>query len=161
MSFNSNDKFKIYRAGIIPYFVHDNGVIEMLFMKPANTSFGADIDPITFQPVMRYQLAKGRIENGENSEQAAIREGGEETGLKEDNIIQILHVGTFLGRTEVYIAKIKDKNDFAPHDYETESTKWFTIDEFRKDGRSLHLDLVEKSHIIMDINEQAYGSYRY
>jgi len=97
---------------------------------------------------MRYQLAKGRIENGENSEQAAIREGGEETGLKEDNIIQILHVGTFLGRTEVYIAKIKDKNDFAPHDYETESTKWFTIDEFRKDGRSLHLDLVEKSHII-------------
>lgn len=154
MSYGSGDKQKIFRAGVIPYYKDETGVIRMLFMKPSNTNYGGDIDPETGEWVLRYQLAKGRIEKNEIAQEAALREGEEEVGLKQDNILMVLHVGTFLGRTEVYIAKIKDPNDFGPHHYETESTCWMTLEEFEVDGRELHRDLVRKSHLLIETTEE-------
>lgn len=153
MSFNSNDKQKIFRAGIIPYIINDKGDIEMLFMKPAHTLFGADADPVTGELIMKYQLAKGRIEKDEDALTAAIREGCEETGLVPENIAATWHIGTFLGRTEVFVAKCLDKTNFVEPDIETESVKWLTIDEFEKEGRSLHQELVATAHMIISMNE--------
>lgn len=157
MSFNSNDKQKIFRAGIIPYIVNENNEIEMLFMKPAHTNFGAELDPITNQLTMKYQLAKGRIEQNEDAREAAIREGCEETGLKVENISQVVHIGNFLGRTELFVAKCLSKTDFGEPDYETESTKWLTLTEFETEGRQLHQDLVHKAHQIIELNEEYYN----
>lgn len=154
MSFNSNDKQKIFRAGIIPYIINNNGEIEMLFMKPAHTLFGADVDPVTGELVMKYQLAKGRIEKGEDALTAAIREGSEETGLVKENIITTWHIGTFLGRTEVFVAKCLDKDNFTEPDIETESVKWLTMEQFEHEGRELHRELVETAHMIIEMNEE-------
>ncbi|MCB1712082.1 MAG: NUDIX domain-containing protein [Candidatus Riesia sp.] len=154
MSFNSNDKQKIFRAGIIPYIINNDGEIEMLFMKPAHTLFGADIDPVTGDLIMKYQLAKGRIEKGEDALTAAIREGCEETGLVKENIMATWYIGTFLGRTEVFVAKCLDKENFTETDIETESVKWLTIDQFEKEGRELHMELVETAHMIIEMNEE-------
>lgn len=157
MSFGSGDKHKIYRAGVIPYY-NDNGTIRMLFMKPSNSKFGGDINPETGEMEMRYQLAKGRIEKNENAQEAALREGEEEVGLKLENIMFALHVGTFLGRTEVYIAKIIDPAIFGEHHYETESTCWMTLEEFEQSGRVLHRDLVRQSHFLIEMTEENLGT---
>lgn len=159
MSFNSNDKQKIYRAGIIPYIINENNEIEMLFMKPAHTQFGADLNEETGQLEMKYQLAKGRIEQDENAQEAAIREGCEETGLTIDNIEQVIHVGNFLGRTEVFVAKCKTKDNFNDPDYETESVAWLTLEQFNTLGRKLHFELVEKSHMIIELHEEYTSTY--
>lgn len=159
MSFQSNDKQKIYRAGVIPYFINSDNDIEMLFMKPAHSLFGAELDVLTNEVVMKYQLAKGRIEQGEDSREAAIREGCEETGLKTSNISQVLHIGNFLGRTELYVAKCLSKNDFDAPDYETESVKWLTLEQFAREGRALHYDLVQKAHQIIELDEEYNASF--
>lgn len=153
------ERQKIYRAGVIPYYTDDTGTIRMLFMKPSNTQYGGDLDPNTGDYVIRYQLAKGRVEKYEKPEEAALREGEEEVGLITDNIMSFHHVGTFLGRTDVYIARIKDPNNFKPYHYETESIKWLTLEEFDREGRELHRDLVHQSHFIMEMNEE-YVSYQ-
>lgn len=157
MSFSSNDKQKIFRAGIIPYVINDNGEVEMLFMKPAHTLFGADADPITGELVMKYQLAKGRIEKDEDALTAAIREGCEETGLVAENIVATWHIGTFLGRTEVFVAKCVDKYNFIQPDIETESVKWLTLEQFQSEGRNLHQELVSTAHMIIEMNESYFA----
>ncbi len=151
------ERQKIYRAGVIPYFVDADDKIKMLFMKPSNSNFGGDIDSITGEYVLRYQLAKGRVEQHETAQEAALREGEEEVGLVADNIFGMWHVGNFLGRTDVYVAKIKDPSNFVQHHYETESTKWMTLDEFEVDGRELHRDLVRQAHSFMEMCE--YGTW--
>jgi 8-oxo-dGTP pyrophosphatase MutT (NUDIX family) len=151
------DKTVIYRAGVIPYYTDPaDEKIKMLFMKPASTKFGADYDADTDTYIMRYQLAKGRVERHETAEEAALREGEEEVGLRRENIISYQHIGTFLGRTDVYIARIIDPTDFVPFHYETESIAWMTLDEFEVDGRELHRDLVRDCHIIMEQNEDYF-----
>jgi len=121
----------IYRAGVIPYYVED-GVINMLFMVPSNEAFGGS-DP---------QLPKGRIDEGEDAKQAALREGNEEVGLLPWNIEHLEEVGTFLGRTTVFVAKVKDKNDFGDFHFETKETTWMTPEQFDQDGRLLHQPVV-------------------
>lgn len=124
---------KIYRAGFIPYIIED-GDIKMLFMKPSDTKYGGD----------EFQIAKGKIEQDEDSEHAALREAHEELGLLLENTTGgVFHVGNFLGRTEIYVAKIADKDLFESPCYETECTSWLTIDEFIKVGRKLHHPVVE------------------
>lgn len=126
----------VYRAGMLPYHVQPNGNIRMLFMKPADTEFAGDY----------YQLAKGRVEEGEEHRAAALREAKEEVGLFVGNTLLIEEVGVFMGRTTVYVAKIKDPTMFGEPDFETESTKWMSLEEFLVDGRPLHKPVVEACH---------------
>lgn len=135
----SYDKKLVFRAGTIPYIVED-GEVKMLFMQPSNPEFGGDA----------FQLAKGRVEDGEDTKLAAIREAKEELGLFIGNVSLVEELGTFMGRTTIYVAKVKEKDLFGEPDFETEATRWMTLDEFLSDGRDLHKPVVQAAARLID-----------
>jgi len=123
---------KIYRAGVIPYYVEE-GEIHMMFMKPSNPKYGGNC----------FQIAKGKKEEGESDKETAFREAGEELGLFKGNVLNKHDLGNFLGRTRVYLAEIKDPKMFGDPHFETGDVKWMTPDEFKKDGRDLHYPIIK------------------
>ncbi len=125
-------KEKVYRAGVIPFYVKDNKII-MLFMRPSIEKFGGKC----------FQIAKGHVEKDESNEDAAFREANEELGLFKGNITNKHDLGNFLGRTRIYLAEIKDSNMFGDHDEETGAVKWMSIEEFKSIGRELHYPIVK------------------
>lgn len=122
---------KIYRAGTIPYFI-ENKTIKMLFMVPSDSRYGGDLP----------QIAKGKQEDDETLLETAFREAEEELGLKRSNVLNFFKVGTFLGRTEIFVAKILNFNDFNEFNYETNRTIWLTDEEFYIHGRELHKEII-------------------
>jgi 8-oxo-dGTP pyrophosphatase MutT (NUDIX family) len=122
----------LYRAGMIPYVI-ENGEVVMMFMKPSETQYGGD----------QFQLCKGVVEEGEDNRTAALREGAEELGLRDENIQSVTELGNFLGRTTVYIAKVKNRQDFDIPHYETDEVTWMTCNQFLKDGRELHKEIIQ------------------
>lgn len=124
-------KNNIFRAGIIPYFV-DNGIIRYNFMKPSDPAYGGP----------DWQMAKGRVEDDEGNLSTALREGSEELGLKESNIISVIELGSYLGRTSVFICEVSSMTDFNPFHYETGDVVWLTLAEFEQIGRTIHLPIV-------------------
>lgn len=122
---------KIYRAGLLPYVIKD-GVVRFLFMKPSDPRFGGEM----------FQIAKGKIEDGETTQDAAIREASEELGLIPDNIKRIDLLGEFLGRTTIYTAEIIDESKFNPPHFETSETRWMSLTDFLQHGRKLHQYIV-------------------
>ena len=110
----ANDK-KVYRAGTIPYIVED-GIIKMMFMRPSDPEYGGD----------KFQIAKGKVEDDESTMDAALREAKEELGLFIGNVIATEEVGVFMGRTTVYVAKVKDRNMFGEPSFETSDTAWLS-----------------------------------
>ena len=125
---------KVHRAGLIPYIVED-GEIKMMFMKP--TAEMAEWSTDTFQ------IAKGKVEDGETAEGAAIREAHEELGLFRGNVVLAEEVGVFMGRTTVFISKVKNKDMFGLPSDETSDVTWMTEDEFMDSGRDLHKPVVQ------------------
>jgi len=123
---------KIFRAGTIPVYINESGQMEMLFMKPSDSRYGGSA----------YQIAKGRIEDDETPFETALREAGEELGLRERNILETIDCGKWLGRTYIYVAIVEHKDDFGDFHFETESTQWFTIEDFMQNGRDIHRDVV-------------------
>lgn len=123
---------KIYRAGIIPFVVEEE-VPKMLFMRPSNPEYGSDT----------FQIAKGKMEEGETTLETAIREGKEELGLFIGNIEKTYDLGNFLGRTTVYLVEIKSKDLFGDPHFETKETKWMTAEEFQAEGRDIHKPVVK------------------
>lgn len=136
-------KTKLFRAGLLPYIV-ENGEVKFLFMKPADSRYGGD----------RFQIAKGKIEDGETECEAAVREASEELGLVPENIEPPLYLGDFLGRTSIFLAKIKDKSQFGPPHFETCETAWLTVNQFNDIGRKLHSPIVECAADIVLLNHQ-------
>ncbi|RWZ87260.1 MAG: NUDIX hydrolase [Hydrotalea sp. AMD] len=131
------EKHLVYRAGLVPYYKDNNGTIYMMFMRPSDSEFGGFV----------YQLAKGKVEDeDETFYDAAIREACEELGLFKSNIIKTEEVGNFMGRTMVYVSKVKNKELFGQPSFETESTKWMTLEEFMDEGRELHRPVVSAVH---------------
>jgi 8-oxo-dGTP pyrophosphatase MutT (NUDIX family) len=126
------NKILIYRAAMIPYIVED-GKIQMMFMKPSDPEFGGD----------SFQLIKGKVEpEDESFEQAATRECKEEVGLFQGNVIKIHELGNFMGRTMVFVCKIKDKDMFGIPGDETGDTTWFSPEQFQDEGRILHKPVI-------------------
>lgn len=123
----------VYRAGVIPWYVDDDGVLRMLFMKPSVPKFGGDI----------WQIGKGKYEEGETAEEAGLREASEELGLFRGNIISLHNLGRFLGRTTFFVANIKDPKMFGEPHFETAEVKWMTPQEFQREGRGLHRPVVK------------------
>ncbi len=122
----------IYRAGVIPYYIDDDDEIQMLFMQPSKKKFGgAD-----------FQIAKGKREEGEDDEETAFREAREELGLFSGNVTDRTDLGTFLGRTRIFIAKIEDPEKFGDPCFETGAVKWMNPKEFKSSGRSIHRPVV-------------------
>jgi len=125
----------VYRAGAIPYII-ENGQIQMLFMRPSDHEFGG----------FTYQLCKGKVEEDDESHlAAALRETKEEAGLFIGNVIRTDEVGVFMGRTTVFITKVKNKDMFGEPSFETESVKWMTPEQFQIEGRDLHRPVVAAS----------------
>lgn len=139
MSANQN----IFRAGIIPYVYDANGTIRYMFMKPSDPKFGGP----------DWQIAKGRVENDDDNLTTALREGAEELGLKESNILDVTEIGVFLGRTCVFICHVRDQNDFDQFHYETGDVIWLTLEEFDQIGRDIHLPIVQAADYYIRITE--------
>ncbi len=138
------EKKLVYRAGLIPYVVEEGKVL-MMFMRPSDSEFGGDT----------FQIAKGKVEEGENNLTAALREAKEEIGLFVGNVIKTEEVGQFMGRTTVFVSKIKDKEMFGEPSFETSTTKWMSLEEFVADGRDLHKPVVKAAYrTIMKMEEQ-------
>lgn len=129
------EKKLVYRGGLIPYIV-ENGEVQMMFMKPSDPEYGGDL----------FQIAKGKVEEGESNMEAALREAKEEIGLFGGNVIRTDEVGNFMGRTTVFVSKIKDKGMFGEPSFETSETAWMTIDQFIEEGRSLHTPVVKAAY---------------
>lgn len=128
-------KILIYRAGLIPYII-ENRTILMMFMKPSDPDFGGD----------KFQIAKGKVEEEDESYlQAAIREAKEEIGLFKGNVIKTEEVGTFMGRTTVFVSKVRSKTMFGEPSFETGAVTWMTPEQFQLDGRDLHKPVVAAS----------------
>lgn len=130
-----HEKKLVHRAGTIPYVV-ENGEVKMLFMRPSDPDFGGD----------RLQIAKGKIEDGETAMAAALREAKEEIGLFIGNVIKTEEVGVFMGRTTVFVAKVKDRNMFGEPSFETSDVQWMTLAEFLDVGRDLHQPVVQAAY---------------
>jgi 8-oxo-dGTP pyrophosphatase MutT (NUDIX family) len=130
------EKKLIFRAGLIPYTVDQNNVVHMMFMRPSNPDFGGD----------KYQIAKGKVEEGETHLAAALREAKEEIGLFIGNVIKTDEVGQFMGRTTVYVCKVKDNSMFGEPSFETAATQWMTLEEFMSLGRELHKPVVKAAY---------------
>ena len=127
-------KSLVYRAGLIPYHKDSSGDIRMLFMKPSDPEFGGDT----------FQIAKGKVEEDDaNHQAAALREAKEEIGLFVGNVIITEEVGNFMGRTTVFVSKIRDPNMFGEPSFETGDVAWLTLDEFMDIGRDLHKPVVQ------------------
>lgn len=132
---------KIWRAGLIPYFINDKGAIEMMFMVPSDQTYGGSSP----------QIAKGRIEDGEDPKETAIREAKEELGLIPANIMgDVEFLGVHLGRTHMFTCRVDSKDLFGVFSFETDDVVWMTEDEFRQNGRDIHRDVVHlvESHAI-------------
>jgi 8-oxo-dGTP pyrophosphatase MutT (NUDIX family) len=127
-------KKKIERSGVLPYYI-DNGQIKILFMKPSDPRYGGD----------KFQMAKGKHEDGESPLEAGIREASEELGLFRGNIEHTHKLGNFLGRTHVYVCQIKDPSpeQFGDPCFETAETRWMTPEEFQAEGRDLHKPVIK------------------
>ena len=130
------------KAGIIPYFVDENGEVQMMFMTPSDPKFGGP----------KPQVAKGEIDEGENAVQAAIREGEEELGLITSNIADsfVLPTITISGLKESYrmtivVARVKSMGTFKSPHYETGAVHWLTLDQYRTTGRQTQRSIVEKA----------------
>jgi len=125
-------KKKIMRSGVLPYYIEEN-TVKMLFMRPSDPKFGGDT----------FQIAKGKQEEGEDSQTAGLREGKEELGLFSGNIEEIHNLGKFLGRTDIFVVKITDPQLFGDPCFETAETRWMTLEEFQNEGRGLHIPIVK------------------
>jgi len=129
---------KVYRAGLIPVYINPNNIEQsiMMFMIPSDQKYGG----------CSPQIAKGQIENGEQPDEAALREAHEELGLNEPNIYQLIDCGMWLGRTHMFVALVysADIEKFDTPHYETQSTMWLTIDQFKSQGRDIHIPVVEQ-----------------
>lgn len=123
---------KKQRGGVIPYIIED-GEVHMMFMKPSDAKYGGDV----------FQIAKGKIDDGEDIRTGSFREATEELGLFIGNVDKEKKLGKFLGRMTVYVARIKDKNMFGDPNYETGAVAWMTPEEFAREGRDIHRPIVK------------------
>lgn len=129
---------KVDRAGMIPFYVTDEGEILMMFMVPSDPTYGGS----------EFQIAKGKVDEGENHEAAAIRECEEELGLKMSNVISDVHfLGKYLGRMHIYIVQVESLSDFNPPHFETGQVGWLSPDHFEEEGRELHRPLVHAAQL--------------
>lgn len=144
---------KVYRAGLVPYIINQDKVIEMMFMVPSDPIYGGSlieqvVDGETkLVLVSQPQIAKGKVEQDEHHSNTAVREAQEELGLFRGNILgEVHHVGQFLGRTDFHVCKIEAKDMFGEPSYETQEVLWMTLDQFMEDGRPLHKPVVQAAH---------------
>lgn len=129
------------RAGLIPWLRDDKGELRFLMMVSSDPKFGGP----------RPMISKGKIEEGEDAFECAVREAVEELGLKRENLAATpellthervtLRSGTYM--LTLYSAPILERWDFQMWCEETEYTVWMSLEEFRLEGRRDHVKFLE------------------
>lgn len=130
---------KVTKAGVIPYCIR-YGVLQMRFMTPSDPDYGGT----------KPQIAKGCIDTGETAVVTALREGIEEVGLRQSNIIQLFRVGTFVATSSdgpdydliLFAAEVRSMSDFDTPHYETKEVSWLTMQDFLRWGRYEQREIV-------------------
>ena len=137
-------KNKQNRGGVIPYYIKDDEV-KMMFMQPSDGKYGGS----------DFQIAKGKIDEGESIEDGAFREAEEELGLFVPNTKNRKLLGTFLGRMTIYIVEVIDPSagKFGDPVEETAAVKWMTPKEFQAKGRDLHKPIVKAAARSIERNQ--------
>lgn len=135
---------RVQKAGCIPFYRDNQGIIRMYFMTPSDSKFGGD----------RPQIAKGTVDEGDTVKITAIKEAVEELGLREVNIKHKIYCGRVSGWLYLYLVEIEDPTAFDKPDYETGSTHWMTLPQFEDRGRTMHAEIVRESHRLI---EKHYG----
>lgn len=114
---------KLDSAGFIPYHTDGNSVYVMT-MIPSDPDYGGT------QP----QLAKGKIDDGYDALQTAMKEAEEEVGLKPSNVTDVKRLGAFdykgsdgTKTVDVYYGEVKDLDDFSEPHWESGWTGWIDI----------------------------------
>jgi 8-oxo-dGTP pyrophosphatase MutT (NUDIX family) len=85
----------------------------------------------------RWVLPKGLVDPGEMHEQAAVREVGEETGVRARLIAPLgepekyvySRGGLRIFKQVFYFLMVYESGDTADHDHEMEDVRWVTFDE--------------------------------
>ena len=128
------------KAGVIPFCVSPDGVTRMMFMSPSDPAYGGPMP----------QIAKGGVDPGESTKEAAIREGEEELGLNRTNIISVQAIpaitvsGLNASYTmSIFAVKVKNQKDFGTPHFETGKVYWLTLEEFLRRGRKNQQPLVK------------------
>lgn len=136
-----SDYEKAPRAGLIPFIRLGDGSFQYLMMVSSDPKFGGP----------RPMISKGKIEGDETPLACAIREAGEELGLKPRNM-RGEFFNVFAGRVELYSCaytlhvfgvEIQDRYDFDKWEDETEYTLWMSLEEFKQKGRRDHVRFIE------------------
>ena len=122
------------RAGVIPYVIM-NDEIHMMFMLPSDPAYGGS----------SFQIAKGVIEDEEDTLQGALREGYEELGLLASNILRVDLLPITLHTTTFYVSQVIDTIDFDIPHFETGAVKWMTLEQFEDEGREIHRPIVKEA----------------
>ena len=103
-------------------------------------SGGVEVALISVGPRRRWQLPKGHVDQGESSEQAALREVREEAGIGTELVGPLGKVEYWFVVTEqgervrfhkfvhFYLLEYRD-GDVADHDHEVHEARWIPIDE--------------------------------
>jgi len=109
---------------LVPYHIWENQLY-FLCMRPSNSKYGGS----------SYQFCKGRIEDGETSEIAALREASEELGLCPENVNSIYYVSRVMnGTCDLYVCEYKTHPTLIIND-ETVHTAFLSDYEFMVIGR--------------------------
>ena len=135
------NKFKQYfdkRKGQIQEIVREPTAGGIIFRHPENGNEN-DIEILLIQDAKnRWTIPKGHIEPGENAKQTAIREIGEEAGLKEVNILGWLGKINFRYRrlnklvlmtTQVYLVHAKGDTDAIQKEDWMNDIRWFKFSD--------------------------------
>jgi 8-oxo-dGTP pyrophosphatase MutT (NUDIX family) len=142
------------RGGVVPYYIKDEEIL-MMFMKPSDKKYGGE----------NFQIAKGKIEDGETPIEGAFREAKEELGLFGPNVVDSYSLGKF-GKIHIFLAKIKDPNMFGDTTFETGATTWYTPEQFQSQGRGWQKPIIKaavrkiKKLEGLDENTRAMDRYR-
>lgn len=127
------------RSIIIPYKIHE-GVAYINVMRPSNSFYGG----------FQYQLAKGRIDEGETPKQAAIRECREELGLilEEANYLYM-----FNNRDYVFYCEVETFDMNIKFEFESIHTAWLSLKEFLSIGRTYQHAIVKKLYSDLKLDD--------
>jgi 8-oxo-dGTP pyrophosphatase MutT (NUDIX family)/predicted nucleic acid-binding Zn ribbon protein len=131
----------LQKAGFLPYHRDASGQVRFLFVLSSDPACGGD----------RFMVAKGNVDKGETTMQAGLREGKEECGVRQNNLIPGTvklgwrdYITDMLETTalSIFMGEVKDPNAFDTPDYEIAETKWMTPEEFYQTGRKSHIPIV-------------------